>query len=153
MQKIFGFLRKYGFLIVLLLIILFLLFGPKTSNLTEKPTTNNNNESSNNIPTSTPTKYITPTINPYIQDSINYANSGQSEPADLTDADPSYPLAALLPYRGNGFTVEEYIAPLVLRVKIKDKAAITRTEGELRRWLDQYELIPGSNKITWSIGE
>lgn len=68
---------------------------------------------------------------------------------DITNSDPAYPLKPFLPYKGDGFTVEGYIAPLVLRVKVKNKSDISKVEPNLKKWLSENELVPNWHKVNW----
>lgn len=77
----------------------------------------------------------------------------KTEPFDITDSDPKYPLTPLLPYQGQGFIVERYIAPLTIEVKIKNSSEIPKIEPLLRDWLKGKELVVSENKITWKYSE
>lgn len=60
--------------------------------------------------------------------------------------DPDYPLLDILPYSGRGFTVDRYIAPLTLVVKIKglDENLVAQ---ELEEWFKEQGIATESHKL------
>jgi hypothetical protein len=76
------------------------------------------------IPTAVPTAEATPTINP----------------------NDDYPLWRLLPYKGEGFTVDKYIAPMTLEMTITtatESAAIK----EVTVWLNSFKELKERHKV------
>lgn len=73
----------------------------------------------------------------------------KTEPFDVTNSDPQYPLQPFLPYKGPNFIITSYIAPLVIEVQIKNKQDIPNVEPLLKDWLKDKELVTGENKIIW----
>lgn len=76
------------------------------------------------VPTAVPTAEATPTINP----------------------NDDYPLWRLLPYKGEGFTVDKYIAPMTLEMTITtatESAAIK----EVSVWLKGFEELKERHKV------
>ena len=65
-----------------------------------------------------------------------------------TNYDEDFPLWQLLPYSGAGFTVDRYLSPKTLGVKIKgiDKKIV---EERVKMWLEQNKIEPGSHKIEY----
>ncbi|MFA6518196.1 MAG: hypothetical protein WCV93_00910 [Candidatus Shapirobacteria bacterium] len=65
-----------------------------------------------------------------------------------TNYDEDFPLWQLLPYSGAGFTVDRYLSPKTLGVKIKgiDKKIV---EERIKTWLLQNKIEEGSHKIEY----
>ncbi len=146
-DQIIEFVKKHkiisGILGVLLFFLLLQLNNPKTQ--TKTKTENQNKIDQNNSSETVNLKdHLLPTLS---------TAKTTPEPFDITNSDPQYPLEQFLPYEGKGFTVEKYLAPLVLEVKVKNKADISNIEPLLKAWLKDKELIKGENKITWKYGE
>jgi hypothetical protein len=78
------------------------------------------------LPSPTPILIPTPTIDP--------------------EMSQNYPLWKLLPYEGQGFTVDRYIAPLTLAIKAKglDDKIVQRKVAE---WIANQGVDPGTHKI------
>ena len=127
-NQIIEFIKKHKIisgLIIIFIIFLFFLLTQPTPPKTEKPIQKIN---------------ISPT--PIVLES-------KTEPFDVTNSDPDYPLQPFLPYKGPNFTITSYIAPLVIEVQIKNKQDIPNVEPLLKNWLKDKELMPGENKIIW----
>ena len=60
----------------------------------------------------------------------------------------NYPLIEILPYRGNSFDIEEYSAPLTLKVKIKIKDE-EKIAKEMTALFGQYKLELDSHTFEW----
>jgi hypothetical protein len=74
--------------------------------------------------TPTETVVVTPTVS--------------TESAVVLDVDETkYPLWAKVPYSGNGFTVEKYIAPKVLLVQLEGAASSSATKA-VNEWLRAF---------------
>ena len=65
-----------------------------------------------------------------------------------TNYDEDFPLWQLLPYSGAGFTVDRYLSPKTLGVKIKgiDKKIV---EERIKQWLLQNKIEEESHKIEY----
>lgn len=76
------------------------------------------------MPTVVPTAEATPTINP----------------------NDDYPLWRLLPYKGDGFTVDKYIAPMTLEMTITTATESAATK-EVTVWLNSFEELKERHKV------
>ena len=59
-----------------------------------------------------------------------------------------YPVWKELPYKGNGFVVDRYVAPLTLAVKI-EKGDKTLVEKEVIKWLEGLGEGQDGHKFVW----
>lgn len=130
-KQLFELIKKHKIITGLVVLLLIYILTQSTKKIT--PTGEN-----------TPDTEISPTI---------IVTPTQTEPFDLTDGDPQYPLRTFLPYKGNGFTINRYLAPLNLEVIIKNESQIPIIEPRLREWLKDKELIRGENIIIWKYEE
>ena len=66
----------------------------------------------------------------------------------VVDFETSYPLWQLLPYAGDGFVVEKYAEPLVLKVSLKkgEKGTVTKA---VAGWIEKNGINPETHKIVW----
>lgn len=76
------------------------------------------------VPTAVPTAEATPTINP----------------------NDDYPLWRLLPYKGDGFTVDKYIAPMTLEMTITTATESAATK-EVTAWLNSFKELKERHKV------
>ncbi len=76
------------------------------------------------VPTAVPTAEATPTINP----------------------NDDYPLWRLLPYKGEGFTVDKYIAPMTLEMTITTATESAATK-EVTVWLNSFKELKERHKV------
>lgn len=85
----------------------------------------------------TPTLTILPT--PTIEEEI---------PIIPDENEEKYPAWKLLPYYGQGFVIDRYVAPMTLAVKPKglDKKLV---ETEVKLWLNKNEFNGEKHKIQW----
>lgn len=62
--------------------------------------------------------------------------------------DEKYPAWKLLPYYGQGFVVDRYVAPMTIAVKPKglDKKLV---EIEVKKWLTENKFDGAGHKIQW----
>lgn len=67
----------------------------------------------------------------------------------LSYREAEYPLRQLLPYSGDGFTVDKYLEPLTLLVKIKeiDKKIVAE---EIGKWMEANGVNPETHRIVIS---
>lgn len=135
-MKLINFIKKYKWVLVILTIVIIMLI------------ISNGQKNSNDLPVSLKTQ-ITPTI----VNKNQIINPANVQPEETLDINPDYPIQQVLPYIGDGFIVDSYLAPFVLEVKVKNKSDISKAEPLLKKWLLEYESTPGENKITWKYGE
>ncbi|MFA5828484.1 MAG: hypothetical protein WC841_03970 [Candidatus Shapirobacteria bacterium] len=64
------------------------------------------------------------------------------------DFEKSYPLWKLLPYTGDGFVVEKYTEPLVLKVSL-EKGEKSAGIEKVEKWLEENEISPETHVIVW----
>lgn len=64
------------------------------------------------------------------------------------DYEKNYPLWQLLPFTGEGFVVEKYLQPLVLKVSIVkgEKVGITK---KIVEWMEENGVNPELHSIVW----
>jgi hypothetical protein len=87
----------------------------------------------------------TPTIIP--TETVVITPTVSTESAIVLDVDETkYPLWAKVPYSGNGFTVERYIAPKVLLVQLEGAASISATKA-VNAWLKTFGEAGKGHKI------
>lgn len=69
-------------------------------------------------------------------------------PEEEINYDEDFPLWQLLPYSGAGFTVDRYLSPKTLGVKIKgiDKEIV---KERVNKWLLQNQIEPETHKIEY----
>ena len=86
-----------------------------------------------------PITLITPTI--------TITPTPEEIPSIPDEKEEKYPAWRVLPYYGEGFVVDRYIAPLTLAVKPKglDKKLV---EEEVKKWLEENK-FEGEHKIQW----
>jgi len=65
-----------------------------------------------------------------------------------TDFEIDYPVWQKLPYQGDGFVVDRYVAPKTLVVKTNEKDR-SMVEKEIIEWLEGLGVSPESHKIVW----
>ncbi len=93
--------------------------------------------------------YLTPTTLPTPQISIAPTDSASDSATSWEKiADQTMPLWRLLPYKGNGFTIEAYQDKGVLAVTLHNG---TKTEAikAITAWIKQQGIDPTSQKIEW----
>jgi hypothetical protein len=129
--KIEDFYRKYQILIWLTAIVV----AMAVIKITYKP--DNSEISNQQISQHGVTVTLVPTMEP---------EEPVTEPE--TNYDEDFPLWQLLPYSGAGFTVDRYLSPKTLGVKIKgiDKKIV---EERIKQWLLQNKIEEGSHKIEY----
>jgi len=64
------------------------------------------------------------------------------------DFEIKYPLWQLLPYTGDGFVVEKYAEPLLLKVSINKGNRETVIE-KIAKWIEENGINPETHKIIW----
>ena len=78
-------------------------------------------------------KTVIPTVIPTINDS---------------DFEKNYPLWQLLPYTGDGFIVEKYTEPLVLKISLIKGEKATAVE-KIVKWMQENKIDPTTHTIVW----
>ncbi|MEI8067993.1 MAG: hypothetical protein WCG91_03560 [Candidatus Shapirobacteria bacterium] len=87
----------------------------------------------------------TPTI---ISTNSNTVDNTTLPYEEINDANPDYPLQSLLPYTTKDFIVEEYSAPLTLKVKVLIPS-IDQAQKEVNDWIIGNGLEAGEHHFVW----
>ena len=143
--------KKYWLVIVILLVAvigLVALFvgGPKANTQNQQPT-----PTVQELPTQAPTAPPA-AAKGYGPNPPGSANQIDQQKQQLEQNQKDYPLAALLPYRTDLFTVDHYRSPLKLVVIVKKVEDEKEAQMEIENWLVKNRLAPDSHQIIWSIG-
>jgi hypothetical protein len=111
----------------------------------------------------TPTvSLVTPTLVPVDKTAPPAARYGQGpnsspqeqaqQAADIAKNEEDYPLADLLPYKGDIFTIDHYREPKTLVVIVANAVNETAAEKEIKVWLKSNGAAPDSHTIVWEVG-
>jgi len=93
------------------------------------------------IPTPTPTPFSLPTPTPILNE-----GKGDSPSQIIESLKGKFPLVEFLPYETENFYID-YIAPLHLRVTIKNKAQSERIKQEVLSWIISKNVDPLTHQI------
>jgi len=91
-----------------------------------------------------PTPFIQPT--PTVE--IFKEGKGESAEEILDSLKKKFPLVEFLPYETDDFSVD-YIAPLHLRVKIRNATFSAKISQEVSNWIKSKGIDPTTHKIDW----
>jgi hypothetical protein len=85
---------------------------------------------------------------PTVTESISASPTPEPEISIPDQNQEKYPAWKLLPYYGEGFVVDRYVAPMTMAVKPKglDKKLV---ETEVRAWLEDNKFDAIKHKIQW----
>ena len=72
----------------------------------------------------------------------------QATPTIDSSFDKNYPLWRLLPFSGEGFTVEKYVSPLTLSVGLSGANKKTVIK-ELEKLFEENKIATDSHKLVW----
>lgn len=64
-----------------------------------------------------------------------------------------YPLWSYLPYEGDGWTVDHYIAPLKLRIYTRENIDRDKAMIEINKWMNSKGIKTGSHQVEWKLKE
>ena len=140
-MKFRDFLKKYQLILVMSAIVVIL--------IAIKLTYNNQTITSTTIKTVSLTP--TPTV---IQELLTPTIQGLLTPIPTTttnqelDISPDYPLQAQLPYSTKDFIIEDYYAPLILKVKVLIPS-IDQAEKEVKQWIVESGMAADSHHFVW----
>lgn len=99
-------------------------------------------EMTNNQNPSTPNNIQLPITNNQTQNS----ELKQSTNTTPTGFDKQYPLKDKLPYKGKGFTVTEYTAPLTLKMVVEASGSST-AEKDVGEWINSFGDAIGVHRV------
>jgi hypothetical protein len=153
MIKMVEIIKKYWLVEVILVVaiiglVVLWVSSPKTGN-----------QKQNTIPAPTNTVQIIPSLTPPPAAGVGY---GPFVPGESTDQITShvqqleqnkndYPLAALLPYKTDLFTVDHYRSPRLLVVMVKSASDEKIAGQQVGEWLVKNGLAANSHQIVWVI--
>jgi hypothetical protein len=137
--------KKYWWIGVLLIIWIIVVFFLK------KPTEEKKSE--NGVPEVAPTTTITfgPTI--FTGGTGPDEASAKELMKEYEQSLKDYPLADKLPFNGNGFVIDHYVARLKVAIYVEEGINREEIVKEFNTWLEKNGFKAGSHQVEWRLKE